>query len=199
MEMNVTKNKIELHKELSTLDCFVIDFISILNSLQIRYVIVSGYVSILFGRNRISEDIDLIVEKQNFRTFTKIWNTIFGTYECLNATDTKDAYEDYLVSGVSLRFAKKNTFIPNIEFKFPKIELDIWTLEHRKNVVVNDIPLYISPLELQIPFKLFLGSQKDIEDAKYLYTVFQPHLNVRMLQEFNRKLKTQVLFKRYIV
>ena len=31
--------------------------------------------------------------------------------------------------------------------------------------MLNGVTLYISPLEIQIPFKLYLGSEKDIEDA----------------------------------
>lgn len=47
-------------------------------------------------------------------------------------------------------------------------------------------------------FKLYLGSEKDIEDAKHIYKLFQDKLDMRLLQEFNRKLKTQVLFNRYL-
>ena len=78
------------------------------------------------------------------------------------------------------------------------MELDRWTLQERKTVVVNGHQLYISPLELQIPFKLYLGTEKDIEDAKYLYQVFQGNLDLALLQEFNRKLKTEELFQRYV-
>ena len=59
MELKFSGNKIVFEKELNKLDKFVIDFTSILNKLDIRYVIVSGYVAILFGRNRSSEDIDI--------------------------------------------------------------------------------------------------------------------------------------------
>lgn len=37
--------------------------------LKKRYVLISGYVSILFGRNRSSEDIDMIVEKLDYEKF----------------------------------------------------------------------------------------------------------------------------------
>lgn len=36
---------------------------------NIKYVIVSGYVAILFGRSRISEDVDLLVEHISFEKF----------------------------------------------------------------------------------------------------------------------------------
>ena len=198
MKIDITGTKIEFKKEQNRLDRFVIDFTSLLNKLQIKYVIVSGYIAILFGRSRTSEDVDIIVEKLDFKTFITVWNTISDGFHCINTNDVKEAYEDYLSSGISLRFAKKNTFIPNIEFKFPKTDLDNWTVKERKKVVVNGHHFYISPLELQISFKLRLGSEKDIEDARHLYKLFEETLDMPLIQEFNRKLKTQTLFKRYL-
>ena len=58
--------------------------------------------------------------------------------------------------------------------------------------------MFISQIELQIPFKLFLGSEKDIEDAKYLYSLLKDKLNMELLNEFNRKLKIVDLFNKYI-
>lgn len=37
-----------------------------------------------------------------------------------------------------------------------------------KKVIINKKTLFISALELEIPYKLFLGSSKDIEDALHL-------------------------------
>jgi hypothetical protein len=198
MKINISGKEIEFKKEQNKLDRFVIEFTSLLNRLQIRYVIVSGYVAILFGRSRTSEDVDIIVEKQDFKTFITVWNTISDGYYCINTNDVKEAYEDYLSSGISLRFAKKNTFIPNIEFKFPKTDLDNWTAQKRKKVIINNHYFYISPLELQISFKLHLGSEKDIEDARHLYKLFEETLDMTLIKEFNRKLKTQALFQRYL-
>jgi hypothetical protein len=198
MKIDITRKKIEFKKELNKLDKFVIEFTSLLNTLQIKYVIVSGYIAILFGRSRTSEDVDIIVEKTDSETFTMIWNTISDGFYCINTKNVKEAYEDYLCSSISLRFAKKNTFIPNIEFKFPKTDLDNWTIKEQIKVILNSHYFYISPLELQISFKLHLGSEKDIEDAKYLYKLFEETLDMTLLREFNRKLKTQTLFQRYL-
>lgn len=198
MKIDINEKKIEFKKEQNKLDSFVIEFTSLLNDLQIKYVIVSGYVAILFGRNRTSEDIDIIVEKIEFDSFRMVWKTISVGFYCINTKNVNEAYEEYLCSGISLRFAKKNTFIPNIEFKFPKTDLDDWTIQERKKVFLNSHSLYISPLELQISFKLHLGSEKDIEDAKFLYQLFKESLDMTIINDFNRKLKTQALFRRYL-
>jgi hypothetical protein len=201
MEIKYTKEKIILEKELNNLDKFILDFVLVLNELNIKYVLVSGYVSILFGRSRSSEDIDIIIERLERNKFRELWNKLYKKFECLNTENSDDAYNNYLISGSAIRFSEKNNFIPNIEVKFPKIELDFWTLKQRKEVILNKNKLFISPLELQIPFKLFLGkegNEKDIEDAKYLYELFKDKLDLNLLQEFNRKLKIEEVFNKYL-
>ena len=198
MRIRFSRNKIELEKELNTLDNLAIELTSVLNRFKIRYVLVSGYVSILFGRSRTSEDIDLITEKINFAEFNGLWTEIVKSFGCLNASDSKSAYVKYLLEGNAIRFSRKGRAIPNIEFKFPKVELDEWTLDHRKKVILNYHTLFISPLELQIPFKLFLGSGKDIEDARHLYRLFKEEMDLGILSEFNKKLKVEHIFREYV-
>lgn len=199
MELTFLPEKIILNKELNALDRFILDFTRILEKKKIRFVLISGYVTILFGRNRTSEDIDMFVEQLDFARFNDVWNHLIKKFECINTNDGDEAYHEYLAKGCSLRFSKKGSFIPNIEFKFPKIDLDTWTLVERKTVLLNKKQLFISPLELQIPYKLFLGGEKDIEDAKYLYSLTKEHLKVTLLQEFNKKLKTTNVFRKYLL
>ena len=199
MEFNYTKNHIKLdNKELSELDKFVKKFTKIVEK-YFKYVIMSGYVATLFGRNRSSEDIDVFIEKTDFNTFRQFWLDANTNHECINTNDPKEAYEQYLSDNIPIRFSRKNEFIPNFELKFPKSMLDSWTLVERKKVAINNYILYISPLELEIPYKLYLGSEKDIEDARFLYRFFEEYLDQKILQQFNQKLKTTELFKRYIV
>ncbi|HWR64229.1 MAG TPA: hypothetical protein VN365_07505 [Candidatus Thermoplasmatota archaeon] len=199
MELTFSKDRIILNKKLNALDRFVLKFTAILEEKKIRFVLVSGYVSILFGRNRTSEDVDMFVERLTYERFEDLWNTLTGTFECINTTDVKDAYHEYIAEGLSLRFSKKGTFIPNIELKFPKVKLDTWTLTQRKTLLLNRQLLFISPLELQIPYKLFLGSEKDIEDAAYLFELIKEYLDSELLTEFNTKLKTTKVFRKYLL
>lgn len=58
-------------------------------------------------------------------------------------------------------------------------------MDNRIRVVVNaKHSMYISPIELQIAFKLWLGSDKDYEDARYIYNVFKAHIDAEKLREF---------------
>ena len=198
MNIDKTSGTINFEKELNGIDRFVLDFTSVLEKNDTPYVIVAGYVSIVFGRNRSSEDVDIFLKEISFDTFTVLWNALSRDFECLNATDSLLAYNGYLLTGHAIRFSKKGSFIPNMECKFPHTELDQWTLDHRKKIVVNGRTLFISPLELQIPFKLFLGTDKDIEDATYLYLMFKDDIDILLLREFSQKLKVDSLCKRYL-
>ena len=174
------------------------EFCSLLNELNIKYVVISGYVAILFGRSRASEDIDIIAEKVSKETFRKLWASAAEKFECINTSVCEDAFSEYLEEGSAIRFSRKGQFIPNVEFKFQKNEVDRWSIANRIKVIVNESTLYISSLELQISFKLYLGTEKDIEDAKHLYEVFKDKLNPALIAEFNRKFKVEDAFNRYL-
>ena len=189
------KNTIKLDKELNELDNLTIDFTSILSKAKIRYTIISGYVAVVFGRNRASEDIDIFMERINEEKFSDLWKGLEKNFECINSEDPKEIFNDFLREGSAIRFARKGRFIPNIEVKFPKTEVDIWGIKNRKKLILNNNEIYISPLESQIPFKLFLGSEKDIEDAKYLYNVFKDKLDKSLLDQFIRNLNIDDLFR----
>jgi len=165
-------------------DVFVKDFVSMLEKAGVKYVIVSGYVAILFGRSRNSEDVDVLIDDVAFGRFERLWAEASRLFECINSSNPKDAFDNYLSSGLALRFSAKGRPIPNMEVKFAKTELDAWTISNAVKVNLNGLLLNTSPLELQIPYKLYLGSFKDIEDAKHLWLVTKNHLDKRVLDSF---------------
>lgn len=76
MELKYSKDSLEIKRVLSGMDKFLLDFVRILNLLKIRYVIISGYVAILFGRSRATEDIDMFVDNIGKETFTRLLKEI---------------------------------------------------------------------------------------------------------------------------
>ncbi len=185
MEIKLSKNRITLDdKELTTLDKLVLKFTQAMGDAD--YVIVSGYITIFFGRIRGTEDIDLLINKMSMEQVEKLHEKLIekGFEPVNNVEDAKDAYE-LLSEGSSLRYAEKGTWAPNFELKFVKKPLDRHTMDNRIRVVVNaKHSMYISPIELQIAFKLWLGSDKDYEDARYIYNVFKAHIDAGKLREF---------------
>lgn len=175
-------------KELTLLDKLVLDFIKFLGS---DYVIVSGYIAILFGRSRNTEDIDIYIKNEGLEAFEKFYSSVMsdGRYWALNAEDAKDAYELMTIDKSSLRFAENGTAEPNFEIKFAAKETDFYSLN---NALVVDFGkdgrLRISPIELQIAYKLYLGSDKDIADATHLFITFREMLDMEKLKAFLKAL-----------
>lgn len=184
MELEFSEKQIKFDKILNSLDKFTISFCKILDELKIEYVLISGYVAILFGRSRSSEDIDIFIEKLDYAKFEKLWNKLYENFECLNTTKPKEAYNEYLQNGTSIRFSKKGRFIPNMEVKFATRPTDFYAMENKMKVVLNGIAIYTSILESQIAFKLKLGSDKDIEDAVHLFEVFKDNLDLQKLDKY---------------
>lgn len=88
--------------------------------------------------------------------------------------------------------------MPNMEMKFLKTSLDKYSLESRVCVELNSKRINVSPIELQIAYKLFLGSEKDIEDSRFLYRMFGPKIDQGLLDRFLEALKVKEKFRVYL-
>lgn len=192
MEFEFKGNTIRFDKELSELDKLVVNFTRILDKQKIDYVIISGYVAILFGRSRNTEDVDIFIEKMDFVKFMKFWQELEKEgFECINTSDPKTAYQEYLQEMLSLRFAIKGAWEPNFELKFPKTDLNNYSLKNKLIVEINGEKLITSKMELQIAFKLYLGSDKDIEDAIHLWQIFKGRLSMEVFNGFVKRLQVE--------
>jgi hypothetical protein len=168
----VNENTINLDRELSDLDKFVLDFVSVLRKYS-DYVLISGYVAILFGRSRGTEDVDLFMERISEEEFNKLYDDLIERdYWCINPGPAEELFS-MLKDNLAIRFARKGEVIPNMEVKFVKDNLDELSLKNKIKVITNEGDLNISKIELQIAYKKFvLKSKKDLEDARYLQKVF---------------------------
>ena len=192
MTVEFKDNEIILDKNRSIIDDMALDFSEILVRNNIRYVFFSRYVSILLGNNETGEeinDIDILIQNIAFEKFLKLWLEIERSYECKNTNDPIDAYNAYLKNYHAVKIIKKDSQIAEFRIKIVKNELDRFTLKYRKKVILGDRILFISPLEMQIPYNLFKGSRKDIDDARYLYKLSREKLNITMMERFLSELK----------
>jgi septin family protein len=165
----------------------------------VKYVLISGYVAILFGRSRSSEDIDIFIEQLPKERFTQLWDTLMNTgFSCINAGTAEEAYDDYLTEKLSIRFAQGDEIIPNMEVCFPKRPDHEDVLKKPLRVELNEYTLFISPIESQIAYKISMNTPKDIEDARYLYKIFEEHLNRGLLELWLRKFQIGSELRRYL-
>lgn len=58
-------------------------------------------------------------------------------------------------------------------------------------MVLKNKEILISPLEMQIAYKLYLGSEKDIEDAVHVYQIFKGKLDAKLLNDLMQKLNVK--------
>ena len=180
---------IEIDKIVNELDKFVLRFVDILEK-HTKYVIVSGYVAILFGRSRATEDIDIIVPPLSKDQFGKIFSELVESgYWFINSDDPAELF-DMLKTSNSIRTSKAKAVAPNIELKFAKDDIDRDSLNNSVTVIIGENKLLVSPIESQIAYKLYiLTSDKDIEDANHLLEVFKDHLNKDKLEKYSAAFK----------
>lgn len=186
---SIGAKKIRLDRIITALDSFVLEAIRLISKYS-EYVIVSGYVSILFGRTRTTEDIDVVIPGMPVSKFKTFFRELEKAgYWSINAPSEKANYE-LLKSRHSMRIAKKGELVPNIELKFAKDELDRTSLRDALTVILKEGELKISPLELQIAYKeKILRSEKDLEDANHLFEVFKGNLNLSLLEKYRLELE----------
>lgn len=177
-------------------DTIALNFAKTLEEHKIKYVIVAGYIAILFGRARRSDDIDFIADIDE-NTFSKLCETLFKREFTLmqkiapSKYSIRKIFKDYLTQGYNIRYMYKNIIIPNIEFKLATTSIHQYAITNSYKVTINNQhTIRISPLELQIAYKLSLNSDKDIGDAVFLYTLFKNIINHEELNTWCNKLET---------
>lgn len=176
-------------RELNDLDDLALRFSTILDELDIDHVFVSGYVVILAGRSRATEDIDVLLERVDEETVSQLVDglTDDGLW---GPAMPLESMNEMLSEGGNIWVARGDEMIPHLEVKFVGDEFDRSSLENRITARISDAgeTLPIGPLELQIAYKLFLGAQKDFEDAVHLYTLFEESLSTPRLEHWVEKL-----------
>jgi len=173
-EMKIIDEKtIQLDRELSELDQIVLKFVKILQK-HVRYVLVSGYVAILFGRSRGTEDVDFIIEKLSKDKFFKLYHELLENgFWSISVDDPQELFALLSEEKLAVRFAEKGKVFPNMEVKFVRDALDTWALKERIKIIIKNGDLFTSQIEMQIAYKKFiLKSPKDLEDARHLQKLF---------------------------
>lgn len=157
------------------LDVFCEEFCGIVQK-HTDYVIVSGFLAIALGRMRGTEDIDMILPKLDVQTFTNLHVELEqNNFECVQSQYVKEIFS-YLKENISVRYVRKNTYVPEMEIKFAKDELDNTALRTKTFIPQTQLDIYFSEPELNIAVKEeLLRSDKDMEDAKHTRILLSPN------------------------
>ena len=105
-----------------------------------------------------------------------------------------DEMYSMLSEGSRIRIAVEGEMYPNFETWFVSNDVEREALSNPLTVEFDEGQIKISPLELQIAYKLRLAqaadslSGKDFEDALHLYLTFEERLNTEELKRYITKL-----------
>ena len=187
--MELRNGTLTVSRELSELDTDVLEFTQILDACEVDYVIVSGYVAILTGRSRSTEDIDIILESLS-ETETEQLVTELKNQGYWGMAMPLDEMHSMLSEGSRIRIAEEGKMYPNFETWFVSNDVEREALSNPLTVTFDEGQIEISSLELQIAYKLRLAqaadslSGKDFEDALHLYLTFEERFNTEQLETY---------------
>ena len=176
---------------MNILSRFTTDFCSIVEK-HCPYVVVSGFLAISSGRSRGTEDIDIILPKLTLQQFESLHKDLLDKFSLFHLSDisVKEIYS-YLLDA-NLRYVYKGQMIPNMEVKFAKNKIDEDNLINRKKIPLTGIDIFFAPIECAIAYKEYLGSEKDMEDARHLQKVYEEELDNTELERYRKLIKDEL-------
>lgn len=177
------------------LDSLAIGFHRILADLDIAHVFVSGYVAILAGRSRSTQDIDVLVEPLEKETVDRLVERL-NEEGYWGASMPLDSMYEMFTNRDLVWIAPEDDVIPHLEVKVVEDEFDRESLRNSITASIGDAHLPIGPLELQIAYKLYLGDKTSFEDAVHLYTLLEESLRPSDLEHWVERLSVEVDYER---
>ncbi|UWG48152.1 hypothetical protein HSRCO_1874 [Halanaeroarchaeum sp. HSR-CO] len=184
-----------VEREPNQLDALAIEFSDILDTFDIAHVYVSGYVSILAGRARSTEDVDVLIEEIDEGTASELADEL-ATLDFWGPAMPLSSMYEMLERGDNIWVARDDQVTPHLEVKFVHDEFDRASLANAMRATIGNESVPIGPLELQIAYKLYLGARKDVEDAVHLYTLFEESLSVGRLERWVSRLDVKDDYER---
>lgn len=186
---------LSVERQPTELDRLALDVSDILSDLDVSHAAVAGYVAVLAGRSRATEDIDVIVEPLSEGRADAVSDALADAGLWGSAMPLSDLH-GMLSDGSNIRVARDSTVVPNVELKYATDEFDRASIEQAITARIGDRSLPVGPLELQIAYKLRLDTRTDFEDAVHLYTMFEESLRTGALEEWVEKLGVETQYDR---
>lgn len=177
------------------LDSLAFECSSLFSTHGIEHVFVAGYVVVLTGRARATQDIDVIVEP----TDEDVLDAVAAELDdrgFWGPAMPLDEMSSMLPRGDNIWIARDGEMTPHLEVKFASDQFDRASLRNALTARVGDETIPIGPLELQIAYKLYLGTQTDFEDALHLYTLFEESLRTEQLEDWVERLGVETEYER---
>lgn len=183
-----------INRDLTELDLFVKDFLTILKKYS-DYLVVSGFVSIASGRTRGTEDVDILVPVMSKDKFENLFKDLLrNNFWCYQGNSAEELYP-YIQDLQSIRFARVNEMFPNMEV-IPiteKRKAKYFEFTHPQKMKIQEFEFKVPPLEFEILYKeLILKGKKDLTDAKHLRTFFADILKKEKFKEYEPIIRAEL-------
>lgn len=151
---------------------------------HVEYLICSSFVAISHERSRGTEDIEMIISRIDFNEFLKLHEDLVKEgFECIQSSNANEIYT-YLIRNDSVRYVYSGSYLPEMEVKFVKDNLDLFQMNTRKKLPLSGLDLWFSSVEVNIAFKEeLLKSDKDMEDAKHLRVIYSGSLDESLINK----------------
>lgn len=194
--MELGDDRLVLSRERSALDEEVVAFTGLLDDHGVEYVVVSGYVAILTGRARSTEDVDIVLEPLDDGEVDALVDALSEAGYWGMAMPL-DEMASILADGDRFRVAERDELFPNFELWFASNPVEREALAEAILAELGEHEVRVSPIELQIAYKLRLAQGvgttqgKDFEDALHLYVTFEGQLNRDALESYVEDLGVQ--------
>ncbi len=178
--------EIEVKSGITELDELVGELVSRLDRYT-KYVIVSGYIAILLGMERPTQDVDVVVS--GFKSKEAFYEFLHGLRELGWETIPSNLDELYFL--LEERNETINIFTNKqwyFDFKKARNKWAKLSLENPIIIRKENLSFKVAPPEIQIPYKVWLGSDKDLKDAAYLYERLKPIIDRNAMLEIAREM-----------
>lgn len=173
VKFRITNNKLKIDKKTTKLDEFALEVIEIIKKYT-NYVIISGYVSIFFGRSRATEDIDMFIEGLSYEKFLEMYQEFTAKGFEFTIDDPAELYHSYLMKGTAINIWRKGFPLLRMEIKLARKPGQKMVLKNPVRVSFGDKEILFGQIESQIAYKRYISaSEKDLEDARHLEIVFE--------------------------
>jgi len=184
VQFKVLDRIVNVDKEITELDKFTINVLDIVKK-HTDYVIISGYVSIFFGRARATEDIDIFIRKIPFEKFKELYSEFIQKGYEWTIDEPKELYENYLQKNTPISVWQKDFPLLRVEIKIATKPSQLIALQERIIVKFKGHELFMSNIESQIAYKRYIAkSEKDLADARHLEIAFQ--VSQEKIQEYRK-------------
>ncbi len=175
------------------LDELAIETSGILDRLGIAHAFISGYVAILTGRSRGTEDIDLLLEQVDGGSIDRLADTL-REHDMWGPAMPLSRMDEMLVDHIWV--ARDGEMLPRLEMKCVSDRFDEASVANRIPAHIGDATIPVGPIELQIAYKLWMGSRIDVEDALHLFGLFEESLSAAKLEYWVGELEVEEEYER---